>query len=178
MPTETAKPLPRIEVTPFRQVEIPPTSRQRYISGLYALNLPAPEGTSGDWHDVFYSAPSARRTRQIQLGGSDWVNTNHIYNDFGIYEGRETVLAKGLELPEGMTEVWVANHFRATLDLIYRSLQKFDDVFGLESATTDWLDTPEQQQYELELAGMMLPHLSEERQVKLAAWIDAEAKRT
>ena len=37
-----------------RQVEIPPTSPEHYITGLYALNLAAPEGTSGDWHDVFH----------------------------------------------------------------------------------------------------------------------------
>jgi len=34
--------------------EIPPTTPEHYITGLYALNLAAPEGTSGDWHDVFH----------------------------------------------------------------------------------------------------------------------------
>ena len=36
------------------QVEIPPTDSEHYITGLYALNVQAPEGTSGDWHDVFH----------------------------------------------------------------------------------------------------------------------------
>ena len=43
-------------------------------------------------------------------------------------------------------------------------LQKFCDVYCLEAATTDWLDTPEQQMYLLEQAAVMLPHLSEEHQ--------------
>lgn len=170
---------PHIDVVPFCQVEIPATSPDRYISGGYALNIPAPEGTCGDWHDVFHFPPDApQRARQVHLGGSDWVDTNHIYQDLGVYEGRYNVLRKGLELPEGMTEVWVANHFRAILDLIYRSLQRFDDVYGLEAATTDWLDTPEQQTYLLEQAALMLPHLSEAHQGKLVAWIEQEAQRT
>ena len=37
-----------------RQVEIPLTTPGHYITGLYALSLAAPEGTSGDWHDVFH----------------------------------------------------------------------------------------------------------------------------
>ena len=40
--------------TSTRQVEIPPTTPEHYITGIYALNLAAPEGTSGDWHDVFH----------------------------------------------------------------------------------------------------------------------------
>lgn len=38
----------------LRQVEIPPTDPEHYITDLYALNVQAPEGTSGDWHDVFH----------------------------------------------------------------------------------------------------------------------------
>ncbi|WP_448759964.1 hypothetical protein [Actinomyces oricola] len=38
----------------WRQIEIPPTDHEHYITGLYALNVLAPEGTSGDWHDVFH----------------------------------------------------------------------------------------------------------------------------
>jgi len=35
----------------MHQIIIPGNlSEARYISGIHALNLPAPEGTSGDWH--------------------------------------------------------------------------------------------------------------------------------
>ena len=37
--------------TSTRQVEIPPTTPEHYITGIYALNLAAPEGTSGYWYD-------------------------------------------------------------------------------------------------------------------------------
>ena len=179
MPLSTLDNLPNIDVAPFRQVEIPVTSKERYISGLHALNIPAPEGTFGDWHDVFHHPEDAPdRAWKLQLGGSDWVDTNHIYQDLGVYQGLDNILHKGLQVPDDMTEVWVANHFRAILDLIYRSLQRFDDIYGLEAATTDWLDTPEQQTYLLEQATLMLPHLSHEHQEKLAAWIEQEAQRT
>jgi len=46
-----------------RQVEIPPTTPEHYITGLYALNLAAPEGTSGDWHDVFHWQGGAEQPR-------------------------------------------------------------------------------------------------------------------
>lgn len=107
------------------------------------------------------------------VGQTGWIRTTSTK----IYQGWDNVLRKGLELPDGMTGVWVVNHFRAILDLIYRSLQKFDDVYGLEAATTDWLDTLEQQTYLLDQATSMLSHLSEEHQEKLVTWIEQEAQR-
>ena len=40
-------------------------SEERYISGMEALNLPAPEGTSGDWHfvNVFYTKKQEKISR-------------------------------------------------------------------------------------------------------------------
>ncbi len=49
MATESARERPFVyEVVPARQLEIPPTTRERYITGIYALNIEAPEDTSGD----------------------------------------------------------------------------------------------------------------------------------
>ena len=41
-------------IVPARQVEIPVTTPERYITGLYALNIQEPDGEGGDWHDVFH----------------------------------------------------------------------------------------------------------------------------
>jgi hypothetical protein len=65
-------------------------SRQRYISGYAALNLRAPEGTSGDWHFLnnFY-ATSIENVKEVIFVAGDGegthVNTNHIYGEYGIY---------------------------------------------------------------------------------------------
>ena len=178
MATESTRERPFVyEVVPARQLEIPPTTRERYITGIYALNIEAPEDTSGDWHDVFHWLEGRRQRRPILCGGTDEVNTNHIYGDLGVYEGRANVAKKGLVFPAEMTEIYVANHFRAILDMVYRSLQEFDKIYNLHGATVDWLDTLEQQHYVLDLAAQMTPYLSEAQQVQLNNWIESERTR-
>ena len=161
-------------VVPARQVEIPATTPERYITGIYALNVQAPEGTSGDWHDVFHRREGVDEPDEVMLGGTAEVDTNHIYADLGIYEGRDSLLAKGLELPAGPAPVYLANHYRAILDMVYHSLTHYGRIYNLTGATTDWLDTPEQQQYVLEQATRMAPFLPTESQQRLADWVSKE----
>ena len=83
-----------------RQVEIPPTTPEHYITGLYALNLAAPEGTSGDWHDVFHWQDGTEQPRQVTLAGMGDIETTSIYGDLGIYEGRDRLASIFLWLVE------------------------------------------------------------------------------
>jgi len=53
----------------LRQVEISPTDPEHYITGLYALNVRAPEGTGGDWHDVFHWQEGYDTSPQVTFGG-------------------------------------------------------------------------------------------------------------
>ena len=159
------------------QVAIPPTDRQHYITGVYALNVPAPEGTTGDWHDVFHWQADRERPRTVTLGGSQEIDTNPIYGYLGIYEGRDRLLDKRLEIPPGMNEVYLANHFRAMLDLLYRSLRRHGRVLNLTGATTDWLDTAEQQEFVLVQATRMADQFDADTQRALAAWIEGERHR-
>lgn len=69
-----------------------------YITGIYALNLAAPEGTPGDWH---HSCIDWERVPFSRVEDSP-------FGDWGIYS-RE-VTQKG--------RVSVANHLRACVDLI------------------------------------------------------------
>ena len=178
MATESARERPFVyEVVPARQLEIPPTTRERYITGIYALNIEAPEDTSGDWHDVFHWLEGRTERHPIMCGGTDEVNTNHIYGDLGVYEGRANVAKKGLVFPEEMTEIYVANHFRAILDMVHHCLTTYGKIYNLNGATVDWLDTKEQQHYVLDLAAQMAPHLSEAQQVQLNNWIESELAR-
>jgi hypothetical protein len=159
------------------QVAIPPTDCEHYITGVYALNVSAPEGTTGDWHDVFHWQANSERPRTVTLGGSSDTDTNAIYGDLGVYEGRDRLLDKGLDIPADMTEVYLANHFRAMLDLLYRSLSRHGRVLNLTGATTDWLDTPEQQEFVLAQATRMADLFDEDAQRALAAWIEGERQR-
>ena len=101
-------------IMPSYQVEIPRTTPQLYITGIYALNVQCPEGTTGDQHDVFhwFYRPGIREEAPtVTLGGSDELDTNAIYGDLGVYEGRERLLAKGLNIAPEIREVYVANHY-------------------------------------------------------------------
>ncbi|KRL14531.1 hypothetical protein [Schleiferilactobacillus perolens] len=75
----------------------------KYISGLYALNIPDPaEQTTGDWH----------------WGALDWTriplfnSSNSIYGDYGIRRNANVPHAPG------NTFYNVANHIRALLDML------------------------------------------------------------
>lgn len=160
----------------LRQVEIPSTDPEHYITGLYALNVQAPEGTSGDWHDVFHWQEGYDNPPQVTLGGSSAeVDTAPIYGGWGVYEGKDRLLAMGLAVPSETREVYLANHTRAILDLLYRSLTRWGRVLNLTGAATDWLDTYEQGVFLLEQAEHMAPHFPEAAQDELRRWIGGEA---
>ena len=59
----------------------PETSPTRYLTGMVALNIPAPEGTGGDWHfwGIF---DSPRFPNNLPLAGEslEW-NTNALFGD-------------------------------------------------------------------------------------------------
>lgn len=162
------------EAQPSRQVEIPPTTPERYITGIYALNVQAPEGTSGDWHDVFHWQEGRDRPRQVTLGGSTEIDTSPIYGSYGIYQGRQRLESMGLVLPQ-TGEVYLANHTRAILDLLYRSLTRWGRILNLTGASTDWLDTYDQGVFLLEQAARLAPHFPHTAQDELRRWVNNEA---
>ena len=159
----------------LRQGEIPPTDPEHYITGLYALNVQAPEGTSGDWHDVFHWQEDYDNPPRVTLGGSAEVDTTPIYGGWGVYEGKDRLQAMGLAVPSEVREVYLANHTRAILDLLYRSLTRWGRVLNLTGAATDWLDTYEQGVFLLEQAEYLAPHFPEAVQDELRRWIEEEA---
>jgi len=162
-------------VVPAIQCEIPQTSRKRYITGMYALNLPAPEGTTGDWHEVFFWREGIDEPCTVDLAGddTDW-NTNPIYGDYGVYEGKENLIKKGIYVKDDIKEVYIANHFRAILDLLFYSLTKYRVVLNLTGATDDWLDTPEQKAELIAKAELLLDVFEGKAKRSLTEWIDYE----
>lgn len=149
-------------------------SEKRYITGMEALNLPAPEDTSGDWH--FLNVWYRDRERDIDVvtlaGEGEEINTNPIYGSYGVYRCDEGLKQRGLEM-EGAS-AWAASHFRAILDLLYGQIKKGRYPDWLQEASEDWLDTEEEKKTLLEKAAMMLPHLLPEEQALLIQWINRE----
>jgi hypothetical protein len=156
------------------QVVIPgDLSLERYISGKTALNLPAPEGTSGDWHFIncFYRNEPGDAAFVAGEGGA--VNTNTIYGDFGVYDCAGTLKKLRLEFAEGSAP-YAANHFRAILDLMYEDLAAGNYPGFMQFASEDYLDTAEQKSFLLEKASEMQKHISLDGQKLLRRWIDKE----
>lgn len=141
------------------------------------MNLAAPKDTSGDWHDVFHWQDSTEQPRQVTLAGMGDIETTSIYGDLGIYEDKDRLVAQGLDIPASMQRVYIANHSRAILDLLYRSLHRWGRVLNLTGATTDWLYTEEQGEQLLEQATMLEPAFHPAAQDELRRWIADEARK-
>lgn len=70
----------------------------KYITGIYALNLPSPDGTPGDWH---FSALDWNKVVPVE-------STTSIFGDWGLHD---------VDVPQ-LGRMPVATHIRACLDLI------------------------------------------------------------
>jgi hypothetical protein len=162
-----------IKDTEYKTITILPTTPTCYITGKEALNLEPPEGTSGDWHfsSVFFDVSDSTRVVS-RAGDGETVNTNHIYGQYGIYECSSVLRKYGLSF--NGEKAYAANHFRAILDMLYKSLKKHGEIVALKGATEDWFDSDEQKRLLLDKAEEMIPHLSEREQLELRNWIEIE----
>jgi hypothetical protein len=152
------------------QLVIPKTTAQTYISGTQALNIP--DETSGDWH--FYTVWFSFSSETVMLyGAGQERNTNDIYGSFGISDKKFIMQQYGLLADTD--KVYVANHCRAVLDLIYYCAKKkaMNLVVG---STMDYFDTEEQKMRILKLAKKMLApkYLSQEGRRTLQSWLQTE----
>ena len=161
----------------YKQTTIPETSITHYITDLPALNIPAPQDTTGDWHfdNMFFDVTGEGQPLALKMAGEgESLNTNHIYGTYGIHECSAALIKRGITLPDGMTEVWSANHFRAVLDMAYESLTLHGKVMRLIGAAEDYFDTEEQKRELLTKALDMMPYLTKAQGEELQKWIDRE----
>ena len=160
------------------QIVIPDKlSEERYISGIHALNLPAPEGTSGDWHfsSVFYRDSDSRASNIVMIAGNgERFDTNQIFGNYGIYNCNKTLENVGLKAQGEIS--YAANHYRAILDLLYEEIKNGNYPSYLQRITEDYLDTEEEKNILLEKVNIMLPYLSLNEREMLHKWIEEERK--
>lgn len=99
---------------------IPPTSEKEYLTGRTALNIPYEDGTFADWHfsEVFLSGRGG-----FHRAGKEVPDTSEILGSYGIRECSDVLRRFGVPVEEGK-KVYAANHIRAILDLVLRSIQK------------------------------------------------------
>lgn len=149
-------------------IDFPETSPTRYLTGMVALNIPAPENTGGDWHFWgTFQSPSFPNNIGLAGEGLEW-NTNPIFGDYGIHECSDILRSRGISIPDGV-QVFSANHYRAILDMLYHSVSKGQAPRHL--AIDDWLDTEEQKKDFFRLLEQLIPKFSPSEKELGSSWI-------
>jgi hypothetical protein len=96
---------------------IPPTTRETYLTGQVALNIPAPEGTCGDWHKHAIFMQGGDLTPWLGGGKGRFFNTNPFLGDMGIHECSTWLVNQGYHNLKNQ-QVFAANHYRAIMDQV------------------------------------------------------------
>ena len=149
----------------------PETSPTRYLTGMVALNIPAPEKTGGDWHFWgIFDSPCFPDNLTLAGEGLEW-NTNALFGGFGIHECSDSLRCWGISIPHG-TRVYSANHYRAIFDMLYRSVSKGQVPRHL--AISDWLDTDEHKKTFFRLLDQFLPKFSSSEKDLVSSWIKSQ----
>ncbi len=149
---------------------LPETSPKHYISGLTALNVPFPEEGNGDWH--FHEAFFGRGNRKPKItlaGEGESVNTNPLLGTEGIYECADKLKQLGVE-PIPHQKVYVAGHYRAILDMLYKALQR--GCFPSHLDILGWFETEAQLQTLKQKTQLLMPYLNTEAKELLNQWLE------
>lgn len=99
---------------------LPATSKEHYLTGQAALNVPYEDNTFADWHfdEVFLSGHG-----RFPVAGRDFPDTSNLLGQYGIRECAGVLRRYGLKLGKN-EKVYAANHVRAVLDLVVSTLSK------------------------------------------------------
>ncbi|WP_164821353.1 hypothetical protein [Paenibacillus koleovorans] len=148
--------------------KIPSTTIFCYISGIHSLNIDLGDGTGYDWHFMNYWLDG---TKPIKLYGENQeINTNGIYGYYGIADRSKELNKIGIKV----NQIYMANHHRAILDLVYESLTKYNQIGYAKGCVSDYF-FEKNDVYELfyQLT-LQLEHLNEERREILDEWLSRE----
>jgi hypothetical protein len=146
----------------------------KYISCKYALNIhPDTMDTFGDWHDCVWEGINVFPNNMINLAGKDTdLNTIFIWNDLGIYEGKKYLLNKGINTD--LENVFIADHVRAILDMLYKYLIKFGIIFEIDNASIEYIGSKDKQLIMLEKSKLILPYLNGSQVKEYENWYKSE----
>ncbi len=152
----------------YKTAVFPETSPTRYLTGMTALNIPAPENTGGDWHfSGTFRSPVFPENLDFAGEGLEW-NTNALFGEYGIHECSNILRSRGISIPDGV-QVFSANHYRAILDMLYRSVSSGHIPQHL--AIDDWLDTEEHKSVLFSLLDQFSHRFSPTEQRLIDSWI-------
>ena len=154
-------------------MRIPKTTKEHYLTGQAALNIPG-EGTTGDWHfpDYFRGYPG-REPGPFPIAGVDTFPTTPVLGSYGVADVAKVLQSHGAKgVP---STVYAASHYRAYIDLLVHSTIKFGQCRAFPYA--DWFgdDDAEKMQPFLIDASKLLPDDSGR---ELVSWFKSQLPRT
>jgi hypothetical protein len=149
-----------------------------YITGIYAMNVHhkwmANEPT-GDWHDVVWEGITELPDSKVSYGGvGHLIDTTAVWGNFGIFDDTKTFYRMGITVKKG--EVYIADYYRALLDLLYYGLCAYEDLLNLNGVTEDWFDTARQKELIIRMIQKEQGRFTERAREKLNAWIEREMR--
>jgi len=151
---------------------------EKYITGKYALNIHHPEDNNeptGDWHGYIWDNITELPNNKITYAGNGFkINTFSIWGDFGIYDDTDNFKKKGIIIKEKY--VFVADYYRAILDLIYYNLLDNENLMGLNCITYDHFDNNKQINVIFDKVKLLNNNINEKQYAHLEDWILSEKK--
>jgi hypothetical protein len=154
---------------------LPPTTKEYYLTGMTAMNIPNPEEDTGDWHfQAAFFGWKDRKSKIFVAGIAGAYDTNDILKDFGIQECHEKLRGMGVPIPESQP-VYAANHYRAMLDMLLDCVKKGKYPYHLD--IDEWFNTEKQQNFVLSMARNFESHLPKDEWEILDKWIKAQQDR-
>lgn len=153
-------------------IVLPQTTLTCYFTGMTALNIPAPEGTTGDWHfeESFFGRGNIR-PKFFVAGEGRALNSNPIWGALGIYDCSYILRAKGIAIAAD-EKIYTANHSRAVLDMLYNALQYKE--YPHHITVDDWLDVDSELKRFFENIPRLNDFLKEDERIILNSWVDAQ----
>jgi hypothetical protein len=147
-----------------------------YITGRYALNIHHPSWKnepSGDWHGCIWDAIKELPDKEVTYAGvGHGLNTFAVWGKYGIFDDKKTFEKRGIKT--NAEHVYVANYFRAVLDMLFHALTVYETAMNLNCATEDYFDTGEQKLFIINNIKKAEGYFTEKAKANLNAWIGRE----
>jgi hypothetical protein len=149
---------------------------KEYITGRYALNVHHPENLeepTGDWHGSIWDAIKELPHKDVTYAGEGHeINTFKIWDDFGIFDDKKSF--EKMSITVHSETAYIADFYRAVLDMLYRALIKYECPLNLNCATEDYFDTEKQKYLIIDHINMARKYFTPEANKSLDQWIDHE----
>lgn len=149
-------------------------SIEKYITGQYALNIhhaDIEDEPTGDWHGFIWDNIKELPHKDVTYAGKGcFIDTFNIWGNFGIYDDTKHLMENFI-LKE---DTYVADYYRAILDMIYSSLKKYGKIYHLNCITHDHLDNEHQVMLVINKLQLLEKHLNSKENDELKRWVDNE----